>query len=99
MSEGASEFLVFKKKGVIAECTRERERERESSCSSRCGGGLIDGKMKGNIWVIFEGLFQNFTFPMKTQVSTSLFSCTATAITGKEEKRERESQSCEERKI
>jgi hypothetical protein len=57
--------------------------------------------MKGNIWVIFEGLFQNFTFPMKTQVSTSLFSCTATAtaITGKEEKRERESQSCEERKI
>jgi hypothetical protein len=29
MSEGASEFLVFKKKGVIAECTRERERERE----------------------------------------------------------------------
>jgi len=45
MSEGASEFLVFKKKGVIIRVharERERERERESSCSSRCGGGLID---------------------------------------------------------
>jgi hypothetical protein len=33
MSEGASEFLVFKKKGVIAECTRERERERAAAAA------------------------------------------------------------------
>ncbi|KAG5246684.1 hypothetical protein IMY05_004G0002800 [Salix suchowensis] len=31
--------------------------------------------MKANIWVIFEGLTKNVTFPMKTQVSISLLHC------------------------
>ncbi|KAJ6925392.1 hypothetical protein NC651_009922 [Populus alba x Populus x berolinensis] len=46
-------------------------------------------KMKANIWVISEGLTKNVTFPMKTQISTSLLSCTA--ITVREKERESES--------
>jgi hypothetical protein len=73
--------------GGRADCTRERERER----AAEVGGGLIYGKMKANIWVISEGLTKNVTFPIKTQFSTSLLSCTATAITVREKERESES--------
>ncbi|KAJ6925388.1 hypothetical protein NC651_009918 [Populus alba x Populus x berolinensis] len=43
--------------------------------------------MKANIWVISEGLTKNVTFPMKTQISTSLLSCTAITVREKERKR------------